>query len=160
MPPGFLFREWDLKFRQDWVDSDLLTAVITLPTNLFYHTAMPTVLLVLENEKSELRRNEVLFIEASKKFSKPDNSLDYERIVETYTAFKTIPAVSQRVTTEQIQEQGYNLSVSRYLASVSVPYDWNQVWNQEVQSFHELEEQRNQALQLINDCLLRLKINY
>jgi type I restriction enzyme M protein len=160
MPPGFLFREWDLKFRQDWVDSDLLTAVITLPTNLFYHTAMPTVLLVLENEKSELRRNEVLFIEASKKFSKPDNSLDYERIVETYTAFKTIPAVSQRVTTEQIQEQGYNLSVSRYLASVSVPYDWNQVWNQEVQSFHELEEQRNQALQLINDCLLRLKINH
>jgi type I restriction enzyme M protein len=160
MPPGFLFREWDLKFRQDWVDSDLLTAVITLPTNLFYHTAMPTVLLVLENEKPELRRNEVLFIEASKKFSKPDNSLDYERIVEIYTAFQTIPAVSQRVTTQQIQEEGYNLSVSRYLASVSVPYDWNQAWNQEVQSFNELEEQRNQALQLINDCLLRLKINH
>jgi type I restriction-modification system DNA methylase subunit len=120
---------------------------------------MPTVLLVLENEKPELRRNEVLFIKASKKFSKPDNSLDYERIVETYTAFKTISAVSERVTTEQIQEKGYNLSVSRYLASVSVPYDWNQAWNQEVQSFNELEEQRNQALQLINDCLLRLKVD-
>jgi type I restriction enzyme M protein len=160
MPPGFLFREWDLKFRQDWVDSDLLTAVITLPTNLFYHTAMPTVLLVLENEKPELRKNEVLFVEASKKFSKPDNSLDYERIVEIYTAFQTIPAVSQRVTTQQIQEEGYNLSVSRYLASVSVPYDWNQAWNKEVQSFNELEEQRNQALQSINNCLLRLKINH
>ncbi|MEB3308819.1 MAG: N-6 DNA methylase [Snowella sp.] len=158
MPPGFLFREWDLKIRRDWVNGDLLTAVITLPPNLFHHTPMPTVLLVLETQKPVSRRQEVLFVDGSKAFLKSDSSLDYERLFAVYQAFETVPAVAERTTIQRIQQEDFNLTVSRYLTVVSTPYDWEQAWNQELQFFHECEEQRQQALSAIDDCLLRLNI--
>ncbi|MFF5313094.1 MULTISPECIES: type I restriction-modification system subunit M [Streptomyces] len=73
LPHGVLFRGGqEASIRRRVLDDDLLEAVIGLPANLFYSTAIPTCILVFRapGTKTEDRQNGVLFIDASKRFTK------------------------------------------------------------------------------------------
>ena len=153
IPPGFLFRERDLSIRQGLVEQDLLVGVIGLPPTLFYHTSMPTVLLVLQRSKSLAQERFVLFMDGTERFA------DSTKIVTAYHDFKTVEGFVQVVSLEEIQAQHYSLSVSRYLMSPSSFDNWEKRWHQEMQTLATWQKQRNQALQEWDECFRQFGVD-
>ncbi len=92
LPHGVLFRGGqEAAIRQRVLDDDLLEAVIGLPANLFYSTSIPTCILVFRahGTKAEGRRDGVLFIDASRRFTKAKNRniLTKTDIADVVTAY-------------------------------------------------------------------------
>ncbi|OQC45467.1 MAG: N-6 DNA Methylase [Bacteroidetes bacterium ADurb.Bin028] len=86
---------------------------------MFYSTGIPVCILVLKNCKKE---DDVLFINASEHFEKGkrQNVLSKQHlkdIVETYKFRKEIERYSRRVSMEEIEKNGYNLNISRYVST-------------------------------------------
>ncbi len=122
---GALFRGGkEKKIRQAFLEKNYVDAVILLPEKLFYNTPASGVILVLTQNKPAKRKDRVLFINASTKFSKhpnvrklnilPEESI--RKIANTYHQFKEEEYFSRLVDLSQIQENDYNLNVSLYVA--------------------------------------------
>jgi type I restriction enzyme M protein len=71
-------RERDI--RKKFVEDDLIEGVIFLPENLFYNTGAPGIILLLNRNKPEERKAQILLINLSKYFVKqaPKNVLTDE----------------------------------------------------------------------------------
>jgi type I restriction enzyme M protein len=68
LPHGVLFRgASEGKIRQKILDNNLLDCVIGLPANLFFGTSIPVAILVFKKNR---KNTDVLFIDASKEFTK------------------------------------------------------------------------------------------
>ncbi|GHE32527.1 type I restriction-modification system subunit M [Streptomyces cellulosae] len=133
LPHGVLFRGGqEAAIRKRVLDDDLLEAVIGLPANLFYSTSIPTAILVFRapGTKAEERRGGVLFIDASKRFTKVKNRniLTDADIADTVTAYHSDfdgdgnpvdpddGGLSARfVPTTEIAANGYDLNIGRYI---------------------------------------------
>lgn len=119
MPHGALFRWWaEWHIRKFLIkEKNYLDAVIWLPANLFYGTSIPASILVFK----KCRANEwVLFIDASKAFEKNKNQNKLtpehiEKIVQTYTDRVALDKYSYVATTEDLEENEYNLNIPRYV---------------------------------------------
>ena len=110
-------RERDI--RKQFVEHDLVEAVVLLPENLFYNTTAPGIILVMN--KNKRHPGEILLINASKLFAKgrPKNYLaeeHIERIARIYHEWRAEENVSAIITTEEAARNDYNLSPSRYVA--------------------------------------------
>lgn len=120
MPHGVLFRGGaEERIRTKLLKDGNIDTVIGLPPNLFYSTGIPVCILVLKKCK---RPDDVLFINASKHFEKgkKQNRLAPEhidKIVETYMARSEKERYSRRVTIQEIEENGYNLNITRYIST-------------------------------------------
>jgi type I restriction enzyme M protein len=138
LPNGVLFRSGqEGSIRQRVLDDDLLEAVIGLPANLFYNTTIPTCTLVFRapGTKIEKRKNGVLFIDASRRFTKGKNrnvlaDADIADIVAAYHASfdsdgtRVDPdgdggLAARFVSITEIAANGYDLNVSRYIKQVT-----------------------------------------
>lgn len=134
LPHGVLFRGGqEAAIRQRVLDDDLLEAVIGLPANLFYSTSIPTAILVFRapGTKADERKAGVLFLDASKRFTKAKNrnvltEVDIADIVSAYQskfdsdgnpvdpdgdgglAARVVPAT-------EIAANGYDLNIGRYI---------------------------------------------
>ena len=121
VPHGVLFRGGtEGKIRQGILKDDLVEAVIGLPQNIFYGTGIPAALLIINKDKNESRKSKVLFIDASSGFVKDGNKNkvrdeDIEKIVETFDNFETLEKYAEVVNIETIEENNYNLNISRYV---------------------------------------------
>ncbi|WP_199736905.1 MULTISPECIES: N-6 DNA methylase [Micromonospora] len=134
LPHGVLFRSGqEGSIRKRVLDDDLLEAVIGLPANLFYSTTIPTCILVFRapGTKTDERKNGVLFIDASKRFTKAKNrniltDADIADVVTAYhTSFDTDghPAdpdgdgglAARFVPITEIVQAGYDLNIGRYI---------------------------------------------
>ncbi len=124
---GALFRSGREKnIRKSVIEEDLLDAVILLPEKLFYNTGAPGAILIFTKNKSENRRNRVVFINASLEFEQhPEvrklnriNDLHIKKIVEAYRDMKEEEGFSRIVTLDAIKENDYNLNVSLYVYPV------------------------------------------
>jgi len=109
-------RERDI--RKEFVNRDMVEAVILLPENMFYNTTAPGIILVMNRDKK--RKNEILLINASKLFEKgrPKNHLPDESIMEIagiYLEWKEEEGISRVISTEEVVKNDYNLSPSRYV---------------------------------------------
>jgi type I restriction enzyme M protein len=109
--------------RQKIVEDDLIESVILLPEKLFYNTGAPAVIIVLNKQKLEERKGKILLINASKEFQpgKKQNTLskkNIQKIVSAYREFKDIEKFAKVITIEEIGENDYNLSPSRYVSIV------------------------------------------
>lgn len=124
-PHGVLFRgASEGRIRQRVIEENLLDAVIGLPENLFYGTPIPACILVFRKDRSE---NNVLFIDATGKDEngnlrykkdKRQNVLEEKNvsdIVNAYFERKDIDKFSRVATIEEIEENGYNLNIPRYV---------------------------------------------
>ncbi len=121
LPHGVLFRGGaEKKIRTKLLKDNHIDAVIGLPANLFYSTGIPVCILVLKKCKKE---DDVLFINASEHFEKGKRQnflreADIERIVETYkNRPKKIDRYASRVSMKKIEENDYNLNISRYVST-------------------------------------------
>lgn len=118
LPHGVLFRGGaEERIRTKLLKDNHIDTVIGLPSNLFYSTGIPVCILVLKKCKKE---DDVLFINASETYDKGkrQNTLSeehFERIIDTYKYRNEIPRYSRRVSMEEIEKQGYNLNISRYV---------------------------------------------
>ena len=105
------------KIREYLVKNNFVDAVIQLPENLFFGTSIATCIMVLKKNR---RTSDVLFIDASAECVKVTNAnklteANIARIVGTAERRTEEPHFSRRVPAEEIEAQGYNLSVSTYV---------------------------------------------
>lgn len=125
VPHGVLFRGGsEGEIRKALIEENLLDAVIGLPANLFTTTGIPVAILVFDRSREQGGTNEdlkdVLFIDASKEFTpgKTQNIMDRDhiaKVVATYRARKVLEKFSHRASPEEIEENEFNLNISRYV---------------------------------------------
>ena len=111
-------RERDI--RKEFVEADLIESVVLLPENLFYNTSAPGIILLLNRNKPEERKEQILIINLSKHFvnQKPKNVLTDEGIdiaTEVYQAWESREKLSNVITLEDAQKTDYNLSPSQFV---------------------------------------------
>jgi len=120
LPHGVLFRGGaEERIRTKLLKDGNIDTVIGLPANLFYSTGIPVCILVLKKCK---RPDDVLFINASQHFEKGkrQNQLSEEhidKIIDTYKDRKEEDRYSRRVGMKEIEENGFNLNISRYIST-------------------------------------------
>jgi type I restriction enzyme M protein len=134
LPHGVLFRSGqEAAIRRRVLDDDLLEAVIGLPANLFYSTTIPTAILVFRapGTKPPERKDGVLFLDASERFTKAKNrnilsDADIAGTVAAYnSAFNADDSpvrpggedglAARFVPTTEIVANGYDLNIGRYI---------------------------------------------
>ena len=122
LPHGVLFRGGkEAAIRKKLLVDGHIDTVIGLPANLFYSTGIPVCILVLKKCK---KPDDVLIINAAEHFDKAkrQNHLNPEhikKIVDTYQNRKEEKRYSRRVGMEEIQENDYNLNISRYVSTAT-----------------------------------------
>jgi type I restriction enzyme M protein len=127
LPHGVLFRGGaEERIRTKLLKDNSIDTVIGLPSNLFYSTGIPVCILVLKKCK---KQDDVLFINASEHFEKGkrQNTLregedgeptDIQKIVDTYKYRpEHIERYARRVSMDEIEKNGYNLNISRYVST-------------------------------------------
>lgn len=141
LPHGVLFRGGaEERIRTKLLKDNNIDTVIGLPSNLFYSTGIPVCILVLKKCKKE---DDILFINAGEHYEKGkrQNSLEdkhIDKIVETYQNRYEIERYSRKVSMEEIEKNGYNLNISRYvnISEEEVPIDLQEV-NKKLISINE-----------------------
>lgn len=120
LPHGVLFRgASEGKIRETLIRENRLDAVIGLPSNLFYGTSIPTVILVFKGSK--LRdENNVLFIDASNDFEKKKNQNvlsdeNINKIMDAYINRENVDKYAYLATFDEIEENEFNLNIPRYV---------------------------------------------
>jgi type I restriction enzyme M protein len=155
LPHGVLFRGGaEERIRTKLLKDGNIDAVIGLPSNLFYSTGIPVCILVLKKCK---REDDVLFINASEHFvkGKRQNALNkshIKSIVETYKHRKEEERYSRKVSMEEIEDNGYNLNITRY---VSTAEPEKQIVLEEVNEKLESIEKRIQKHTAEHNAFLR-----
>ena len=128
LPHGVLFRGGEEeKIRKNLIEYNHIDAIIGLPANIFFGTGIPTIIMVLRQERE---RNDILMIDASKHFIKvgKNNHLqasDIKRIVDCVTHRRELPKFSRIVPKAEIVANGYNLNIPRYVDSAEPAEQWD-----------------------------------
>lgn len=130
LPHGVLFRGGEEGvIRKQLIENDHLETIIGLPSNIFFGTGIPTVILVLRQKR---KNSDVLFVDASKGFAKEgkNNKLracDIKKITDVVVARATVPGFSRLVPKTELQGEAndYNLNIPRYVDSSEPPESWD-----------------------------------
>lgn len=106
--------------RKAFVEADLIESIILLPENLFYNTTAAGIILLLNINKPEERKNQIQLVNASAYFVKlkPKNYLTEEgiqAITNVFKEWKIEEKLSKVIELEIIQEADYNLSPSQFV---------------------------------------------
>lgn len=137
MPHGVLFRGGEEKqCRAKLIEQGILEAVIGLPQGLFYGTGIPACVLVI-NKTQAAQRKHVVFINADREYKegKNQNQLrpeDIEKISHVYQqiadlnnqdneALNNIPKYARAVPVSELEDEGYNLNIRRYVDNSPAP---------------------------------------
>ncbi|MBC8743108.1 N-6 DNA methylase [Lactobacillus sp. Marseille-P7033] len=118
LPHGVLFRgNVEGKLRQRIIDLNYLDTVIGLPEKAFLNTDIPTVVLIFKKER---QNRDVLFIDASKEFTKDKahNRIEdkhISKIISTYHNRRDVNKFAHVATLDEIKENDYNLNIPRYV---------------------------------------------
>lgn len=128
LPHGVLFRGGEEeKIRKNLIEYNHIDAIIGLPANIFFGTGIPTIIMILRQERE---RDNVLMIDASKHFIKlgKNNHLqasDIKRIVDCVTHRRELPKFARIVPKAEIKANGYNLNIPRYVDSAEPVEQWD-----------------------------------
>jgi len=153
-------RERDI--RKKFVEEDLIEGVILLPENLFYNTSAPGIVLLLNRNKLEERKEQILLINLSQYFEKgkPKNILTDEGIdaaMEVYQAWESREKLSNVITLEDAQKTDYNLSPSQFV-DVGDKVEHRPV-NEILADLTEARIAREKSDKTLEDVLTRLRLN-
>lgn len=166
LPHGVLFRGGaENRIRTKLLKDGHIDTVIGLPANLFFSTGIPVCILVLKKCK---KYDDVLFINASEHYEKDkrQNKLrdgkdgqpnDIEKIVDAYQFRKEEERYSRRVSMEEIENNDFNLNISRYVstAKAEVKVDLKA----EHEKLVKIEEELSKALEEHNSFLKELGLD-
>lgn len=138
MPHGVLFRGGaEKEIRKEFIEQDLIEAIIGLPPNLFYGAGIPACILVMRSNlsgsapnanKPEEHRGQILFINADAEFycGRAQNYLrpeHIEKIASTFERFEDVERYARRVPLSEIMDpsNNYNLNIRRYVDNSPPP---------------------------------------
>ena len=120
LPHGALYRgDAEEEIRKYIIEKqNSLDAVIGLPPNLFYGTTYSTVILVFKKCRKD--DTDILFIDASKEYSKSTNqnvltNENIQKIFNVYVSRGEIDRYSHRASIEEIRKNDFNLNIPRYI---------------------------------------------
>ena len=128
LPHGVLFRGGEEgEIRKQLIEQNHIDAIIGLPSNIFFGTGIPTVILVLKQKREN---NDVLIVDASKHFLKEgkNNKLqasDIKRITDAVISRESLDKFSQLVSKQTLRDNGYNLNIPRYVDSSAAAPSWD-----------------------------------
>lgn len=129
------------EIRKNLIEEDVVDCIVALPDKLFYTTAIPACLWILNrnklnNPKYRSRRHEFLFIDARKLGQLVDRrhreliDEDIKKIAETYHnwrnkdgQYEDIKGLCRSVTIDEIREHEYILTPGRYVGIEEVEDD-------------------------------------
>lgn len=157
LPHGVLFRGGaEERIRTKLLKDGNIDTVIGLPSNLFFSTGIPVCILVIKKCK---KYDDVLFINAAEHFEKGkrQNKLlpeHIKKIVSTYQYRREEERYSKRVSMAQIEAEGYNLNISRYISTAVQEKDID--LNAVHQELTKTEKKIEEALQEHNAFLKEL----
>jgi len=122
LPHGVLFRGGvEKKIRTKLLQDGNIDTVIGLPAKLFYSTGIPVCILVL---KKCVKNDDILIINASAsehfEKGKRQNVLlpeHIDKIIDTYQFRKEEERYSRRVSMKEIEENDFNLNITRYVST-------------------------------------------
>jgi type I restriction enzyme M protein len=129
MPHGVLFRSGaEGTIRKHLIEHELLETVISLGPNLFYGTSIPACLIIFRATKNTRRQGHILFIDASRRFSKgkAQNFLTDGDVEDIYSVYQSMgddekENISARLVPHgEIEENNWDLNIGRYLKADSV----------------------------------------
>lgn len=122
LPHGVLFRgNAEAEIRKNLIKKGYIKGIIGLPANLFYGTAIPACIIVLDKENASNRKG-IFMIDAGKSFMKDGNknrlrSMDIHKIVDVFNKQIEIDKYSKMIPFSKIEEYEYNLNIPRYIDS-------------------------------------------
>jgi len=157
MPHGVLFRgSGDGRIREGMLKADLFEAIIGLPENLFAGTGIPATILILNRNKPKSRKGKVLFIHGAKELEeRPKKNIlgegNITRIVDAFRAWKDEDRFCRIVDMQEIEENDFNLNISRYIDTLEPekPIDVKA----ELEKLWKAEEARDKAAARMNALL-------
>lgn len=122
IPPGVLFRSGaEYLIRKHLIINNAIESVILLAPNLFYSTAIPIAILVLNKNKPN---TDIQFINAEgQDFFKKEGSKNIlqdehiKRIMHIFTRKENIERTSISTPYSEIVDQDYSLQINRYIAT-------------------------------------------
>lgn len=125
LPHGVLFRgsvekgEGEAMVRKYLCKQRLISGVIGLPANIFYGTGIPTCIVVIDKAASQESKG-IFMIDAKEGFVKDGDKnrlreQDIRRICDTWFAKEEVPHYSRMVSWEEIEANGFNLNIPRYV---------------------------------------------
>ena len=116
--PGIFYRSGaEQKIRRYLIDNNFVDCIIQLPDNLFFGTSIATCIMVLKKNKKD---NNTLFIDATKECIKVTNNNklteeNINNIIKIFENREDLEYVAKLVSSKDIAENDYNLSVSTYV---------------------------------------------
>lgn len=128
LPHGVLFRGGEEgNIRKNLIEQNHIDTIIGLPANIFFGTGIPTIIMVLKQQRDN---TDVLIVDASKGFAKEgtNNILrarDIKRIVDVVTSRTTVEKFSKVVSRDDIRANDYNLNIPRYVDSSEKAESWD-----------------------------------
>ena len=157
---GVLFRGGvEGRVRRAVIRDDLVECVVSLPEKLFYNTGAPGCLIFFNKNKPKERRGKVLFVYAAEDYEKLSNmnqlrEEDITNIIDIFTTFGSVDKYSRVVEQNELKDNDWNLSVTRYVDIFETPetIDIQKSWNQ----LKELEKQRQNAEKKLSKYLKEL----
>lgn len=128
LPHGVLFRGGEEgTIRKNLIEQNHIDAIIGLPANIFFGTAIPTIVMVLKQKRAN---TDVLIIDASKGFAKEGKNnvlraCDIKKIIDVVTTRTSVDKFSRVISREEIRANDYNLNIPRYVDSSEKAETWD-----------------------------------
>lgn len=128
LPHGVLFRGGEEeKIRTNLIEQNHIDAIIGLPANIFFGTGIPTIIMVLRQQRDN---SDVLIVDASKGFVKDGKSnrlraCDIKKIVDAVVNRSDVAKFSRKVERQEIRDNDYNLNIPRYVDSSDDAEPWD-----------------------------------
>ena len=132
LPHGVLFRGTpddgsEGSIRKELVEGNHIEAIIGLPSDIFYGTGIPTLVMVLRKQRAD---EGILLVDASSCYIKQGKknvlrTSDIKRIVDVVRSRESKKGFSCVVSKELIRKNDYNLNLPRYISSTKQPETWD-----------------------------------
>lgn len=160
LPHGVLFRGGKEKaIREKLLKDGHIDTIIGLPANLFYSTGIPVCILILKKCK---KPDDVLIINAAEEYDKGkrQNTLNQDHIQKIINTYKDRPdkidRYARRVDMTEIEENDYNLNISRYVSTAppEVIIDLDEVHRELVAAEQDIQTAKTKH----NDYLKKLNL--
>jgi type I restriction enzyme M protein len=122
LPHGVLFRgNAEAIIRENLLRKGYIKGLIGLPANLFYGTGIPACIIVIDKENVHNRKG-IFMVDASSGFIKDGSKnrlrdMDLHKIVDIFNKRLEVPKYSRMVSFDEIEKNGFNLNLSRYIDS-------------------------------------------
>jgi type I restriction enzyme M protein len=150
---GALYRgKTEFEIRKNLVLKDHIECIIALPSNLFYATGIPACIIMLNKNKPEKRKGKIMFMYAANdydKLTKRDKlrDADIKKIKSSINAYKNIDKYCHIADRVEIEENEFNLNVSRYvdISAPEIPIDIQEAYDELKKSYSDHEIRKHQV---------------